>query len=364
MIVLLLVYPLIHVLAAIALTLIVCTLHLPIVNIFKKNFVTQNFTSKEWFIVSLISSIWIITWTSSFYLWQAMVRNINLLINEGGATELQKISGISINAGTLGYNVYSYFILIYGPFIILSFISVVVFLNLIKIRSKYRNDCLLSLFGPFIAFAILIAVLFLVNLEFGPMRFQFYMTIIGIICCSHLVLLITHNQKRWKSIIGNIVSIGIVVIIFLSSIAVIYPSPLTYSDNYQTTQSDVSGMKWFFSERDIDQNISGISVAPGRYADLLFNSVDSKNQHVSLYLDRDYVMTYHFGYDKNNNIELGNNITDSYLIITDTDKFRYQYVLPEILDLRYTQSDYAKLSTDSTVDKIFIANEFEIYLVG
>lgn len=355
------IYPLMHVLASISLTIFIVSIYFVYKHLMK-NDTKKIFQTNEWIPLALVSSIWIITWTTSFYLWQVAVINIKTLLDEGGVTELDKLTEQSFSASSLGYDPINYLFLVYGPIILLTIITIYMFIIVYNKRLLTKNLRIFSLVGPFISMIILVVVLLFANLGFGPLRFVYYIFVISTICSSYLLLKITDIHIRWKRVISIGFTMGVFAIIFILGFITLFPSPITYSDNWQSTEHELSGMKWFFSERDFNQNISGYSIAPGRYAQLIFNSIDFKNQNVSLYLSREFIVPNHFGYDFSNQIDL-RNISESYLIINDADKNRYMHVLPEIASIRFETNDFKKLSFDPTLDRIYSANGLEVYLM-
>jgi hypothetical protein len=144
----------------------------------------------------------------------------------------------------------------------------------------------------------------------------------------------------------------------------LYPSPYIVSSSYQTTQTEVEGMNWLFHSRNLDIKISGISIAPGRFADLLLTPEEKRAQRFPGYwaLAEEMKVPFHFGYNNHSSLSASYN-ENVYLGLTQRDKSIFVDVLPEIAELRWYLNDFEKLEYDRGVDKLYTSGGFDVWYV-
>jgi len=369
-----LLYPPFHIVPAFALGLILISLWLPkkIFSLINKNIEkdNSNIESIDKFNITLLLTlfVWGITWISSFYVWDWTIRNINTLIAEGGFTQLFRLIERMRYAENYQYNVIEYILKIEGGallYIILSLASIPLLWKEFRVNKEIKN--LISFYGPFLMISLSIILLYLSNMRFGPLRLIFYIIVICTIFTGFIEYEIVKKIRHVNGIYLNKLALGLIVIflvgIFLSGILKLYPSPYILSSSWQTTKTEVEGMQWFFNNRDLEIEISGISIAPGRFADLLLTPEEKRNQGIlSWYLSEKMMAPYHFGYNNHSSLsELYEK--DAYLLITERDKSLYLDVYPELAKDRWYPSDFELLESDWGVDKLYSTGEFYIYSI-
>jgi len=195
----------------------------------------------------------------------------------------------------------------------------------------------------------------------------FYVNVICTIFTGFVGYKIIEKIQHVNSVYITRLALGLIVTlfvgIFLSGILKLYPSPYILSASWQTTKTEVEGMDWFFNNRDFLIEISGISIAPGRFADLLLTLEEKRNQRIPWgYLSEEMIAPYHFGYNNHSSLsELYKK--DTYLLITERDKSTYLDVFPEMAKYRWYPDDFERLESDWGVDKLYSNGEFYIWSI-
>ena len=364
-------YPPFHPVPTLALIIFLVTLWLPqkIFNLTNKELksyvnvlVSFNFT------LLTILFVWGISWISSFGVWQSTVRNVHRLMNEGGPSHVSELANQVTYAQGYGYNVYEQVLKVMGGslvYIILALICLPIIWKEMNSNKKFSNIFLL--YGPLSVLGIFTLVLFILNIGFGPLRMVIYIDILTTIFVGFILYEIINKSRNLNRKYISIFACGFVIIflvgVSLSGMMKLYPSPYILKTNYQTTQTEIEGMDWLFNNRNLDIDISGISIAPRRFADLLLTHEETIAQNVPYYLTTEQISPNHFGYD--NNTFLSNSYeNDIYLALTERDKMIYVDVYPDMAEFRWFVTDFEKLEYDSSVDKLYSNAGFDLWYVN
>lgn len=369
-----LLYPPFHIVPSLALGIILISLWLPnrIVALINKDTQKGDYSigsiDKFNATLSLILIVWGITWISSFYVWSHTIRNIHILIQEGGLTYLSSLIEQIIYAEGYQYKVVEYIVKIQGGallYIFLTLVSIPILWRGIRINKESKR--LLSLYGPFFIMNLFIILSYFLNMSFEPLRILFYVIVICTIFTGFIGYKVIEKIRHVKRVYIAKFALGLIVIllggIFLSGILKLYPSPYILSTNWQTTKTEVEGIDWFFNNRDLQIEISGISIAPGRFADFLLTPEEKKDQgSIPMYFLEETRAPYHFGY--NNHLSLSELYKkDTYLLITERDKSIYLDVVPEMAEYRWYPCDFERLEIDWGVNKLYSNGEFDIWII-
>ncbi len=110
------------------------------------------------------------------------------------------------------------------------------------------------------------------------------------------------------------------------------------------------------------QNICAISIAPGRFVDLLFLPDDISVARGSMLFNRRDGGTHQFGYDIPSSISTPYR-EDVYLGLMQLNKSIYIDALPEMVEYRWYPSDVKKLEHDRGVDKMYSCGGFDVLYV-
>lgn len=266
-----------------------------------------------------------------------------------------------------GYNVVEIILKeMIGPLIIF-ILTVLAFILLWKKYTREKKEgCLFSLYGPFGIVCVSIAALYFFNLAFGPLRLLMYATMIGTVLSAYFLSCIIIRSNEGKTRIVTL-STKLFVILLLSGLFAggllnLYPSPYNLTSNYQTTKSEVEGMRNFFSHRDVNIPITGITVAPGRFADMLLTPQERSIQRVPYYL-RDNQVTWHFGYDTNTSL-VNSYEKETNLIITQKDRLIYVDLFPDMAEYRFETNDFERLRDDSGISLTYSNGGFDIWNIA
>ena len=150
--------------------------------------------------------------------------------------------------------------------------------------------------------------------------------------------------------------------LFLVGFLDLYPSPYNLGTSYHTTHSEVVGMEHVYDHRDVTVPLSGISVAPGRFADALLAPEERAIQRLPMYPDDEDKVPWHFGYDMTPSISsLYSRETD--LVIIPKDKVIYVDIFPDMAQHRFTNQDFERLKIDPGVDSIYSNGEFDFFKI-
>ena len=317
----------------------------------------------------LILCVWAITWISSFFVWNSTIRNIHTLMVEGGPSHLSKLTEKITYAEGYGYSVIEQIFKVEGGifvYIILTLICLPILWKEMHTNREINN--LFSLYGPLSVIALFIIMLYFFNVGFGPLRVLVYVVVMCTIFTGFILYKIIEKIRQINKASLHKFALALVIILLVGvsihGMLKLYPSPYLVSSSYQTTQTEVEGMNWLFHSRNLDIKITGISIAPGRFANLLLTPEEKRAQRLPgyWYLTEEAKAPFHFGYDNHSSLSASYN-EDVYLGLTQRDKSIYADVLPEMAELRWYPSDFEKLEHDRGVDKLYSSGGFDVWYV-
>jgi len=365
-------YPVFHPLPAVVLGLILLTLWIPqkVLDIWNGirehniNFLKIKRMNAKVVIPFLILLVWFILWYSFYSIWGYTINEVYSKIRaEGGPSQLMGLEEQINYAQTYGYNVVEIFLKQYSILMLLSILSLCCFLFLwITVSRDKKQENIFSLYGPWGIFCIFVPVLFLLNLPFGPFRLLFYISLLGTLFAAFLISnLLVRTRESKRHIISHLTSIFVVVVIvglFLSGLLNLYPSPYNLTFSFQTTQSEVSGMIFFFEYHDNDIPVTGITAEVMRFADLLLPIEKKRMQHLEMIKDP----LWHFGYNRYPSIASSYN-KETNLIISQRDRVIYTDYFPNMAKLRFTQQDFEQLNNDPGASLLYSNGGFDFLTV-
>jgi hypothetical protein len=373
--IILVLYPVFHPLPSLVLGVILLTLWVPNTvrdlwsNVRQKNWKFQPLIGRNIngnvVIPFLILGIWFVFWYSSFSLWgSTLTQMYKTISSEGGPSQMTGLAAQINYAQGYGYNVAEIFLKQYGGPFLISVLSVLAFVLLWKITSREpQQENIFSLYGPWAVLCLIVPALFLFNLPFGPLRFIAYTSILGTVFVAFLLtFLLTKSQEINRGFISRVIPAGIVVllfVLFLSGMLMLYPSPYSFIQNYQTTRYEVAGMANFFEHRNSSINVSVMTESPRRFADLLLTPHQKSLQHLPY--DFDYP-PWHFGYDLFPSVASGY-VAETNLIITKRDRVIYTDYFPGMARIRFLQRDFARLKNDPEVNVVYANGEFDLFTI-
>jgi hypothetical protein len=150
--------------------------------------------------------------------------------------------------------------------------------------------------------------------------------------------------------------------LFMGGMLNLYPSPYNLGTSYHSTHAEVAGMEHVYDHRDVTTPLSGISVAPGRFAEALLAPEERTIQRLPRYLDDEDKAPWHFGYDMDSSIS-ANYSRDTDLVIIPRDKVIYVDIFPDMAKHRFTNQDFERLKIDPGVDSIYSNGEFDFFKI-
>ena len=368
------VYPIFHPVANLAFFIIICTSFLPnyIFNKVNGNKITTNERDNLLIFkknLILLLFVWSITWISSFYVWNRLITNIKELIVEGGTSNALSLVHQINYAESYGYNVTEQVLKLLGGSAVYSLIVIISFPILWKNKDNEKLNILFALYGPFATICLLILLLYLTNVFFGPLRMLTYTNIIAIPFVGYLLndlinrVKINNNIKSKHKFVSTLNLGGLLLLLFIvwiNGILTLYASSYILTESYQTTHTEVNGMSWLFKTKSLDQKITGITVVPFRYANLLLTPQEQLQDKIHDFENLDNLkIPYHFGY--NNTVLSDYYNRSTYMVIDEEDKLLYKDMLPQMANIRWVQNDFEKLERDISVQKIYSSKQMEIF---
>jgi len=365
-------YPPFHPNPAFALLLISVTLWLPSkIKAISSGKTTEHTASvfKINFPASLLLLIWTITWISSFYLWDMLIRNTHKLLIGNAGMHVERMAEMMQYAQGYGYSVTEYFFKVYGGvlvFILLAVAALPVIWKRMSTETNYRS--LAALYGPLAAFSLGLVALYFSNIGSSPSRFLIYITIICIMFTGFMLYEIMQRIRRSYSTKHVYKLAALLVAVTLSAvsingIATLYPSHYTLSISGQSTRTEIAGMDWFLHRKDIGKELTNFSIAPARFADLLLTPDERRTRSdIHQFLAANLQLPFHFGYDKNPT--LGSFYChDTYLVLNEKDSRIYQDMYPEMAKIRFLPEDFENLNRDTSLDRLYANGGFDSYYI-
>jgi len=321
--------------------------------------------------IILILSVWYLFWYLRFQYFETTLGHMYDSITQMAASQYEVIGQAIDNASAVGNNPIVEIIKRYGQDMSVILLSSFGIITLFRYHSQERLRTLGSFAFPFLAIVVFMIVS-VASMGFTmATRYLNYVMILGI----PFVAYFTTCLFKWKakkrnvpSIIATTLVVGVLFATMISGFLSVYPSPYNGTASYQSTQMSVEGMGWFFGHRDVGTPVVGITVAPGRYADLLLSPDEQKEQNLPYYMYRersdgtmdDRRPPYHFGYS--NNSVLGSFYSEEQILITNTkDIVQYSEIRPELGALYWEPTDFEKLLYDPTVGKIYSNSEYTMW---
>lgn len=365
------IYPVLHIVPTIFLIIVLLTLWIPqklpeileVVNRRRLHSLTLTKKDTQLKFVLLLLIVWCIYYISTFAVFYNTLNDVfdSILL---GASDSEALSMLNMasTAQNYGYNVIEHAIKIYSSPLILFTLSLLALP--ILWREFYTNGryaFIYKLYGPMAILFVLIAILFVFKLPFSPLRFLTYASMLMVITAAYLILhLLTKKCKHFlfqKTGFKVLCTILLVSTLFLINMPLVYTSPYSLESSFHTSESELTGMTFFFAYRDVEIPVTGILIAPGRYADLLLTSEEKVFQQVPMYL-RDKIVPRHFSYDKYYSLSSSYN-KETDLLITQRDRLFYVDVFPEMAEDRYSIEDFKRLKIDPTLDHIYSSGELD-----
>ncbi len=392
-IILLLIYPPLHIIPTLVLILILITIGITNQAFIYVNKLNIKSPVRLEIVAIILLSIITIVWISSFNLWNDPISDIYEKVVDvesessqmSQTSQLSQISTLSEKvsyASSLGYNPLEFAFKLYGGALIIMvgalIFAPIVFIDMYKNKKIYVFS---SLYGPIVILSMLFISLYFFNMAFGPLRIIYYILLLCIVITGYGIWSVLRYLKAkswgWNSfVVIGLISL-LLISIFVNGIFILYPSPYTGNTNYQTTHYDEKGMMWFLdkkSDHSITVNVYSVGQSK-RYNDL-FIGPNKVKPGTKEYVYEAYA-PYHFGYYTYNDTTKCNdyniyslnttiirdviNLNSYYLITTEKDKTIYTDIFPKIAKYRFYPDDFELLEKDPLIDSVYSNGEFDVW---
>ena len=325
---------------------------------------TKIYSIAYFFIETIIFGIWVYQNPQLNRSVQAFWQQITMGIGSGTLQQLgESLSKVNVH----GINIVTLIFKMYGAEIILTLISAIGIVYLIKwsrdgTRPKEIQNILPLAFVFVFCGALYVAYLLgLPGMQVGAgqldRRFLAYFEILLPIFAAFTFYIILQkvNFRDWVN------SSILFILIFTSalSMASLFPSTFVEQPNFQVTTMDMTGMKWFIEKKDYGIRCVFISLPPSRFSDAIIGYDVTHRQRLDITDSRKPVPD-HFGYSQY--YSLGTQYPkDNYLTMTRTDRTVYTSVWKDVG--RFDNTDFDKLERDSTVNKLYSNSEMNVYYI-
>lgn len=299
--------------------------------------------------IVILATIISISWISTFYIWLQMINKLIRLFEDTDKTSAGAIIDQVAYAGQFNIDLISYIFFTYGITIIL-FIS---FITILYYSMKIKNNIINNFNKYYILISTLIIIQLFMYTGFSPLRFLIFLNIIAIFYLGLIIFKsISINKFHYSKVIAGI----FILIIFTTGLLTVFPSTTTLLPNYQTTTMEMDGVKWLFKQSDPTYNITGISIAPGRYASFVLEDNNTRKSQIPLYLDDHNTCPYHFYYDE------FQYSPSSYLLLTKKDRVLYTEVYPSMAESRWNDNDFEKLNFFTNINKVYSNSDVDCWV--
>lgn len=317
-------------------------------------------------ILCLFLVILIVQWYSLFSIWSLNIRNISDMLIQGiGISQGDKIGNLLNSGNAFGYNMVEEIVKLYFGNIVFICGALCIIFGLIFLQKLSMPQNFVRLIIVFFSTLLMIVILSKFEIGINLPRLLVYPSLFGLLIFS-IVPRFLELPKTIPGIIQKaiipVVLFGILVSLFILSIYSAYPSPFIYKQNLQITEYEMKGMDFMFIAGDEGYIQSSILMSPIRYGCRLLSTDEYNSRYLKSNPDYRNNPPYHFGYDQ------GTTLSDyyhnsAYLNIAKRDEVFYCDVFPKMAPYRYLTSDFLRLNSDHSVDKVYMNKEFTLWLI-
>jgi hypothetical protein len=310
--------------------------------------------------IGLIVLVMLFTWYTRF---DTVIRSMASVVAGRGPSQFQHVTAVAGRvspslADLLGSAVGSYGMeMLVGPAALVA----VGYFGYASWRRSAPGDTYVAWFAAIFAVSFAFgAVAFFLDVIFGPLRFTRYGMLAGslVVGVGYLSLYRTLSNRWSKGLLTLSVYVFLLLLVLLS-VFLLFPSPITDTENLQLTEREVEGMAWAIDNENETMATQDDGVLQHRHIDYQSMGTESTWE----IRERDTTPPDHFGYDTNSTAGRGYR-EDTYLRVTELARLENPHLYPDYPEhWRHTPSDYRRLENDPTVDHIYTNGEFDNYLV-
>lgn len=328
----------------------------------------------------LISLITFFTWIVSFVIFgQTIYFLFFSLTNPQGMTQIQKLEGLLSQTSTV--STIGLAVKMYGDslFSLLFAILGTIFVVTRIISSKKITENLVALTAIWVIAAPLELMFFL---GFGRITIGRLANLTFSIALSPLLAGYALHEifKRTKKTIAVSFSTIILTIVWLIGLTGVYHSPWILQPSWQTTRMDVSGIKWFFENKETNILYTAVDSPfglPYAIPHILYDHawLRSKEDFIDSFYDEVRLQKYagpeRFKYDINETLGdyLGAErylmMTRRFQLLTEDPFLRTEGLMQSpLLFSDFRQSDLMKLNQDPSLTKLYSNGELDVWLAN
>lgn len=318
-------------------------------------------------VIFLIILVWFVIWVSNY--WTGTVQSLLRYILYGGASYLTLLNNDASSASIYGYgivNVVSQILKMMGgafAFVLLSVLCLPIIWKELRKNSQVLQ--ILTLYGPIVFLGIVMVILYVSNISFGPLRFIEYISIFTTIIVAYLVYYFIIRSRGSKNFLNKAALLGItgaLIIVFINGIFVVYPSSYTLNLNEQTSQHELKGIGWFLDNGDMNGSTTSMNLILYRYAHYLLTPEEQKAWRLPIDAPPELIIPYHFNYDQSST--LAEYFPHNTSIVTSLrDESIYTDIYPQMAKYRFSPQDFQNLSADRSIEKVYTNDEMDIWYV-
>ncbi len=322
----------------------------------------------------IIFSMWFLSYS---YIQQSIKAVFNWLLYRVGGSLLQTTLNPLAEANLTPLQIFELFMNRYGAIFLLLLISSASLLSTLKKGLSRRRNVEAIKFIYAIAFLIAFLIgafmLFGYFVEYNPIRVSRFALLMGTILSGMVVYDFIKREfrrnttKRNNQRSGMLMVVAIIILVMVVlSIGSVYTSPRVSTANRQVTRMELAGIKWFEAAKNPEIAVVLNTISPvtpiRRFEDYIFGVETFPIARARVDTER---LPSHFGYDEYEYIAEALNFEERYLIVFELDKVTPLYfpenVRPKVY--QYTAEDFVKLTSDSTIIKLYCNGEFEVWLM-
>ncbi len=361
-------YPIFHILPTFIVTIMLVTFLLAALayKLFNKKYKTGLYI---YGLLLIVLAMWSTVWITSFGVWDFTIASTYKLITWGGTSYASSLSSQVTQAQSSGYNVLNYILEQEGVFIVFVLIAMLILPLAWKDLRAKRTDILLLFYPSILTIGACTVLMYFIHIGFGPLRLLFYIIVICALFVGFAFFKLLDKVQKYRSKALHYFAIGAIivtiVILFINGLSVLYPSPYTFQQNYQTTKEEVSGMTMLLDHRNLNFDIVNTNLAYWRFAQIILSPGEIQAENIPESVPSTYSQAtpYHFGYD--NQTTFAASYTDNaYLLVTQRDRTVYTDIFPAMAKNRFTAADFNQLSGDLSLYRIYTNGEFDSYYVS
>ena len=317
----------------------------------------------------IVLATWSTVWITSFGIWDFTISSTYQLLTWGGTSYASSLSSQMTQAQSSGYNVLNYILEQEGVLIVFVLIAMMIFPIAWKELHAKRTDILLLFYPSLIMIGACTAAMYFIHIVFGPLRLLFYILVICALFVGFAFFKLLEKVKTYQSTalhyFVTCAMIVAIVILFINGLSVLYPSPYSLQESFQTTKEEVYGMTMLLDYRNLNFDIINTNLAYWRFAQIILSPEEIQAQNIPVSVPSIYSQAapYHFGYD--NHTTFAASYTDkAYLLVTQRDRTVYTDIFPAMANNRFTAADFNQLPGDLSLYRIYTNGEFDSYYVS